>query len=208
MNITTYPQITFAYFDCSLDCVKNFLEIHYKHEREIKKISVIDSKYNPRDVFVEFEQLKQIRRNSGQHCSQKAFFYNPSCDSSKTIMVSNLFDGWYTLCNIVSRKLACKCYLLEMCEYNVSEPKNCLTYIDGFAITRVVYVLKEGKRWLFFEQDNPLWFEEADHYKQRIKKKRLSREILIGYCYKLGLPINNFDFWETDKNGIYLESLL
>ena len=208
MNITAFPQVTFAYFDKSLADVKNFLEI-YKNERQndLTKWSVIESVGKPSEIFAEFERLKQQRKSERRHDSQQAFFYNPLCDTDKTVMFSNLFDGWYTLCNIASRRLACECYLFHICENGVSEFKNCLTYFDGCGVARVVYVLKEGQKWLFFEHGNPLWFENVSFYEEKLKRQRLSKEILLGYCQKLGLDLGNFEFWESAGNGLFLEVL-
>jgi hypothetical protein len=40
-----------------------------------------------------------------------------------------------------------------------------------------------------------LWFENISYYKQRIKKNRLNKSIIIEYLKSLGWDVNNEIFW-------------
>jgi hypothetical protein len=48
---------------------------------------------------------------------------------------------------------------------------------------------------VFFDEGEPLWFENISYYKQRIKKNRLNKSIIIEYLKSLGWDVNNEIFW-------------
>ncbi|GAB0170611.1 hypothetical protein LSPCS325_40480 [Lysinibacillus sp. CTST325] len=54
--------------------------------------------------------------------------------------------------------------------------------------------MKDGK-WIFYSEGAPLFFEDEKNYKKRIKKERLTKQILIEYCNLLGLHVDENGFW-------------
>ena len=67
-------------------------------------------------------------------------------------------------------------------------------YISHDGKERIIYALEED-RWVFYEEGEPLSFENTDYYKRRIIKKRINNEIILEYLSKCG--INLFDI-DTD----------
>lgn len=63
---------------------------------------------------------------------------------------------------------------------------------------RVVYAINEYPSWTFYEKGTPLPFEQLDHYNYRLKKKRLTEEMICDYMNALGYPIDDEKFFETD----------
>lgn len=63
---------------------------------------------------------------------------------------------------------------------------------------RVVYAMKDP-RWIFYQEGNPLPFENLDYYQNRYIKNRLNQAILLEYLEKLGFCILENDFWRSEK---------
>ena len=131
------------------------------------------------------KKIKAKRIESNDY-SYEAFFFNLSIEPGKTIMISSLQDGWYTLCNVISHKMKFEYYLLTLSATDEPEPMNALFYVNNLSEKkrmRVVYVMKEG-RWLFYSEGTPLSFEKTDYYKRVRKKERLNKDILPDSCRK------------------------
>lgn len=69
---------------------------------------------------------------------------------------------------------------------------------------RVVYAINEYP-WTFYEEGTPLPFEQLDRYKYRLKKDRLTEEMICDYMNALGYPIDDEKFFETDMAYIIEE---
>lgn len=57
-------------------------------------------------------------------------------------------------------------------------------------------------QWVFYEDGEPLEFENTELYKQRLKRKRFNKEIILKYVHYLGWDIMDERFWRTD-NAVY-----
>lgn len=113
---------------------------------------------------------------------------------------SNLIDGWYTLLYSISKKH--KIELIRIQTYlqnNENEPCYTFNYIKN-GEERFVTLYKESNKWVFYEKGEPLGFENLELYREKLKKKRLSNEIIFGYLEKIGNAANSINF-EDDSNG-------
>ena len=52
--------------------------------------------------------------------------------------------------------------------------------------------------------DETLPFEQTEKYKVRIKKKRLTNDMILDYAEAMGYDVRNPEFWKSD-NATYLE---
>ena len=161
-----------------------------------------------RNVDIVLEEIKRLKKSKAELIKLRrfpyvAFFYSALSDSNKTIMVSNLDDGWITLSNVISRELKCEYYFFSSTDDNIPEPGNYFKYVSNGLPKRVVYSIKDGSRWVFHAEGNSLLFEDQQHYTQKLIKKRLTKQILIDYCKKLGLLIEDKDFWKSAGVGLY-----
>ena len=210
MNINNLPIFTFACFSKPINEIEKFLNFRFRDRIDKKTATIIRVQKNVDIVFNEFEELRKFKaaRIESNQYSYEAYFFNSLIKPEKTIMISSLEDGWYTLCNIISENLKCEYYLFTLDDESLPEPKNSFIYVNNMdnELQRVLYSMKVGK-WLFYEQGEPLPFEELSHYKQRIIRKRLTKQILIDYCKKLGLFVEDKHFWEQTGEGLYIEYL-
>jgi len=190
MNINDFPSITFSYFDTTINKIDDFLRVFFKEKIENNKTIISRVKSNEFKALSECCLKAQQSYNIG---SYEALFYNPSICKDKTIMISNLTDGWFTLCNVISHNLECSYYLFTIDDRVSSEPSNSFRYVNK-DVERVVYSMKDGK-WIFYSEGVPLFFEDEKNYKKRIIKERLTKQILIEYCNLLGLRVDENGFW-------------
>ena len=127
---------------------------------------------------------------------KKALFYTSHKSNNLTIMFSNLEDGWITLSNCISSELKCKCWNFTINdETKELYPKNSFEIREAGKAIRIVYVLKDWDKWIFYEAGTHLSFENPNHYSKRMKKERLNESIIIQYCGKLGWDIQDPKFW-------------
>ncbi len=63
---------------------------------------------------------------------------------------------------------------------------------------RRVYAMKDGK-WVFYKGGELLPFEDDNNYKKRVIRQRLNGKILVEYCKRLELEVDNNKFWESQE---------
>lgn len=77
-------------------------------------------------------------------------------------------------------------------------------YMPANGKERYVHVM-QNPRWEFWESGEPLPFEQTERYKERIKKKRLTNEMLLDYLLALDWDLRSPDFWKSDGDTCYFE---
>jgi hypothetical protein len=73
-------------------------------------------------------------------------------------------------------------------------------------ILRLVYTMQDPK-WIYREQGEILPFEDKDNYNKKRISERLNKRIIIEYCLKLGLDIENENFWESSEKALFYECI-
>jgi hypothetical protein len=115
-------------------------------------------------------------------------------DGTKTLFVSSVSDGANSLLICLSRVMPRGVLGFRVENLRRQYPANKLFQFENFEVTRLVRVMKET-RWEYFELGKPLWFEDSELYSARIKKARLTPEVLSGYIRKLGYGSLDGAFW-------------
>jgi hypothetical protein len=77
-------------------------------------------------------------------------------------------------------------------------------YSDYRKTMRRLMACKDEEGWDFAQQGPVQAFENPEYYARRLKKDRLTREIITEYMDKLGFMIAHDDFWATDKPATFL----
>lgn len=124
--------------------------------------------------------------------SLRAVFWKPK-NYPITIMTSNLVDGWHTLGYVLNQIKG-----FEMIEISLEEDFRLFNYNHE----RLVRVMWDYK-WDFFEKGKPFPFENINQYKTRLKKKRLTADMIIEYVKFFGYNISDPDFFQTNIDAIY-----
>jgi len=141
------------------------------------------------------------------------FQYNPNPKlayffplNGGTCMITNLQDGWNTLFRNITEALSIDGYHFVLSSELTKTPYNCMQLIRSGTLERVVYVMKDGKRWVFYGNGMPLWFEETDAYKKRLKKERVTKELLLKYGMELKIILHKKINLETATKYLQLSS--
>lgn len=74
--------------------------------------------------------------------------------------------------------------------------------VAPLALRRSIVAADDGGRWVFETSGNPFPFEETDAYLERKKADRFTREMLIRYLRKLGVPVGVEPKW---KDAVLIE---
>jgi hypothetical protein len=203
MNIHDFSRITFICINAPLETIENAIKEFILCDSNGKKFSFKKSKYSLLDAF-DVNDIQQPQRISNKSY-YKALFYLPLSHRNYTIMVSNLNDGWFTLCNVLCKHMNRDYYLFTIEDDSNPEPKNSFAYFSKGKIERNVYTLKEANKWVFYENGAIQSFEEPSNYRKRQIKERLNKTILVKYCHNLNLNIEDDRFWESEGAGLLVK---
>lgn len=108
---------------------------------------------------------------------------------------SNQADGFYSGCYSLRSRLGCSYVNFTVSQEGDLESynKNSFYYMGPDKKERVVYSLKED-RWTFYQEGDPLPFEDLSHYGKRRVKDRINFDIIKEYLLKIGI-----DFYKIDS---------
>ncbi len=106
---------------------------------------------------------------------------------------SNISDGLQTGCYSFRNILKCACVRCSISTNNDTSPMFFWEYIKPDGEERVIMALKED-RWTFFQQGEPLPFENQEYYNNRRIKDRMNFAIIKEYLLKMGI-----DFYKIDS---------
>jgi hypothetical protein len=181
INLNSMEFFTFSWFDISLDSIeKYFLSNDFEYFDILKNQNEnieIEFEYNPKTFVSNFMQ-----KNNG------------------VIMLPNLRDGWVTLFHKITVDLKINGYHFKLS--SDKEPFNFIEYLENGIKKRICYTLKDDDKWVFYESGTPLFFEETENYKTKIKKNRLNKEIMLKYCGKLNIIKENILEINNEKNNL------
>ena len=146
--------------------------------------------------------------DENSHFYAKLVLWSPT--AGQTVIMGNQDDGFYTLGNILNST-----YGYDITRIGLTfDDKVFVKGNDNYAYflflhqdchekRRLVRVMQDP-RWDFFEIGEPLPFEQTEKYTERIKKKRLTNDMILDYVEAMGYDVRKPDFWKSD-NAVYLE---
>ena len=187
------------------NCIKGSLDTVYNEFREI-----ID-KFDEPWIFNRSElDIKQIYfpepKPGGAHFSEFALWV-PVIQKKSTIFIVNYQDGWEHFIRKYSEYYKRTCLHIAFSNHYSEYPAFFFHYYEEGAERRFIQALKDHPRWVFYQEGEPLDFEDVSLYKKRRIRDRLTREIIIEYAKHLGWDIEDENFWRSDKPAIYGKQL-
>ena len=123
-------------------------------------------------------------------------------------LFGNQFDGFYSMTYLLNHH-----YNFELTRIAVdfeienNEPEYGMFhnfhhfYADGRE--RMVRVMWDD-RWDFYEEGEPMPFEQTERYAERLKRKRLTNEMVLDYAKALGWDLRDPAFWTSERDAWYL----
>ena len=192
MPLTSLQFFCFCVFDCrKADVVAALksLQLEWSNQsftyRDIKPVSLNDCNWYPLTYTVPAWRICLFETKD-----------------LRTVMISNLYDGAHSLCWNLARKLGVESLSVRTTDLATkNDTVNELIYYNTGEMRRIVRTMTDPS-WDFFEEGEPLWFEDVTLYSKRYKKDRMNRRILIDYCSKLGLEVDSPDFWKAPEATI------
>ena len=111
------------------------------------------------------------------------------------------------LINVLSNHIKCNIYRISTTVDNANYPINEISVCVMGNSVRTVRSMLDGDRWEFYEEGDALPFENEELYKNRRIRKRINRETIVSYMIKLGMDINNMEFWQSETSSTYVRWL-
>lgn len=153
---------------------------------------------------VDLAQIYSVAPRPGGRHTMKAMFFRPMMTPGSTVMFANYADGWQSLAVCISKLLSGHAYCFAIS--NGDEwPLYRFEQLHAGDTVRHVSVIKDVDRWNFWQTGEPLPEEDVTVYQRRRIKDRLTREYLIALAQRLGFPIDDDRFWQSDSKAVYFE---
>ena len=138
-----------------------------------------------------FEIEKYFNPSIGGEMDEECGFWKTRLYPNKIFFTASIIDGWYTLCNVLHRRLHC-----NFVQYKFSNVKDYpayhLHYVGADGGERHILAYKDP-RWVFYDVGNPLDYEDLNQYKNRLVRDRLNNKILIEYMKRVGVDFEKID---------------
>ena len=186
IDLESFEYFTFSWYNTTLEKIKKYLlennSLKFNVTKNFKQSKVISFKYNPKTFIANFMEL-----NGG------------------VLMLPNLMDGWITLFNNIMANLKISGYYFVISSEKIKEPYNCMIYMENEIKKRICYTLKDNNKWMFYENGEPLFFENKKNYKNKLKKDKMNKDILINYCNELKIITGHELKIENAQNNIRIE---
>lgn len=135
----------------------------------------------------------------------KLALYSPRSARDACVTMTNLQDGWNSLNGLVAREHGQFQIQVRSTTDATKYPQNYMEIWRNGRSSRVVYSMRDERGWQFFSSGHAEPFESEEFYERRLKKDRLSRDILIEYLAELGWNIDTPEFWHSDMPAIYFD---
>jgi hypothetical protein len=133
----------------------------------------------------------------------RAVMFEPQSAPKTTAMITNLADGWLTLCNVLAEHVT-ELQVLARTSIDREYPlTDFQVWQDGHSV-RYVRSMRDNPSWEFYARGTPLGFEEPNRYRARRIRDRLTRDSLVAYLRKLGWDLEDSGFGVARLPAEYL----
>jgi hypothetical protein len=127
----------------------------------------------------------------------KVAIYTPRQVPTICVLVTNLVDGWNSLCHNLAREHRQFQIQAKSTRPGAEWPQNKIDVWSDGKSSRVVMAMRDSDAWKFFQKGEPQDFEEVALYEKRIIRQRLDRDAIIRYLRRIGWDISKLSFWES-----------
>jgi len=166
-----------------------------------KDVTILKDYQAPVDIHLE-EVIP-----SGAHPIWNIALWQPT-NTKGTVLFGNLQDGFASVTWILNRT-----YKFELTRIAVdfdienNEPEYGMhhnfhhLYADGRE--RLVRVMWDD-RWDFYEKGEPMPFEQIERYTERLRRKRLTNDMILDYVKAMGWDLRDPAFWTSERDAWYI----
>ncbi len=135
----------------------------------------------------------------------KVVIYSSLVAQNRSIIITNLADGWNSLAHLVAREHNCFQIQIISTLLDVLFPINRFEVWRSGVSVRSVLAMRDTDEWKFFQKGEPEFFEDKNYYNTKLKKNKLNREIIVRYIERIGINIRDERFWRANDAAIYYE---
>jgi hypothetical protein len=125
-------------------------------------------------------------------------------EGKKTLFVSSVADGYSSMIMSLSKTILGTHLSINVSRPDVAYPGNAISAVQAGKSVRTVYAMLDNDRWIFFQNGDPLPFEDIDRYRARKKRDRLTPEIISVYLDQIGYGSLRREFWVDDTAPAYV----
>ena len=183
--IKDFESLTFTIFrGCSME---KFTEVMWNHGLlneyiDTGKAKCVRNKELPVESYL----------NPVVTCLYKFSWWESSIYPNIVFFMSNMSDGFMTLCRQLRKSLHCESIECRLCKNDNPFPLNEFCYTNPTGEVRYIRSMKEDK-WSFFEMGKPLSFEDLSLYKKRLHKDKMNIDIIFRYLKEMGIYFETID---------------
>lgn len=196
--LQAYSHIAFTCMKSGLAEVRAVAREQLLRPGRVPPVLEIERSMNLEDIY------SQAPPAGGRHPA-KALFFAPRIAPHATVMFSNYADGWQTLAVCLSKLLPVPVYRFALCTTEAEWPIQLFEIWQGGTQRRHVSVIKDVDRWKFWQSGVPLPEESAKMYERRRIQEKLTSEYLASLAERLGFPVRDDRFWQSDSKAAYFE---
>lgn len=184
-----------AGFFFNIDNIEYFCQ---KELFDISKFNKLDITFNHKvvqsinDCFWEKEDFAPLKKYKGVIYKQK---------NSLIVYKNNISDNWITNIEYTAEKYNKKAVYINI-DSETNFPGYQLYFFNGIE-KRIIYSIKDGSKWIFFNKGSPQNFEKNDMYIERGATKKFNIAKLKFFCHNLGIEIDDPDLLKPVDKVIY-----
>lgn len=116
-----------------------------------------------------------------------------------TLFLSSIGDGGHSVQHCLTRRCQIDLVGFQASDPDVMYSSNSVYLVRNSETLRIGRAMLDSDRWEFFEKGAALWFENPEHYRARVIRKRLTADIIAGYISTFGYGSLELDYW-TDAS--------
>ncbi len=155
---------------------------------------------------VDFNRVLGGRPRAGGSGPRRLMIFEPAGMAAHSAMVTNLRDGWSTLVNILAGHISGTHFLVRSEPAGEYPATSLEVWRDGASVRRV-HAMREEGGWVFFQQGEPLAFEDTESYSRRRIRDRFNKSLALETMGRAGWPLSTPDFWRSAGSAWYAEEL-
>jgi hypothetical protein len=199
--VKTIDKFTYLVFNC----------IEGRLEKVFEEFQQIIDKFDETWIFNRADlNIEQIYFPAPPHGGAQYIefvLWEPAIQKGSTICMVNSRCGWAHFIRKYSQYYKRPCQHIAFSNQYDDYPAFFFYYHEHGKRQRIIQALKDDPKWVFYQEGEPLPFENLSHYKKRRIRDRLTRDIIIEYSKMLGWDIEDENFWKSNKLAIYGKQL-
>lgn len=169
-----------------------------------EKLNIYKTDYNTHQP----DKLNAVMRSNYSKKFEEKYYMDILFYQSKYTGNTIALGSWGTLCNYICSKI--KTYNISFRfiadgSYAGFEKRD---YINSETQQRVVQsLIGDNDKWEFYQNGEPIFFENTDYYTKRRIADRMNKDIIIEYVQRFGIPINKPDCLNYNDRSLYITTL-